>query len=234
MFAATDDGGWRTFLDELRSDILPLYRRHERSFDTRQAHGRMHICRSVIFAEFMCRYVVRIAGLRPCHNDVRYAVAFHDAGRRGNGPDRWEDESRRLCEAYLSARTGRTSPAAVVGNLIASKATPVGVEARIVHDADVLEIMRPCSGNGARAGFRAEHLYFGSARDAACERTSGIRGRLIEEAWAFISASEPQKGRLDGSSDYFHDVLSLLAAARDRCPLLAAPLLDVTNVVASP
>ena len=46
---------WSDFTSELRHNILPLYLHHEQTFDRRSVHGRMHICRAVLFAEWMCR-----------------------------------------------------------------------------------------------------------------------------------------------------------------------------------
>ena len=47
----------------------------------------MHICRWVLFAEFISRYYYRQTTHPPIVDWVRYAIAFHDSGRQGNGAD---------------------------------------------------------------------------------------------------------------------------------------------------
>jgi hypothetical protein len=186
----------------------------------------MHVCRCVLFAEFMCRYYCRGAMQHPALTDVRYAVAFHDAGRRQNGPDLWEHDSTTLCSAYLTQhpRSISRSPAETAA-LIAAKGRPRVLEERIVHDADVLDIMRPCCGHGGRQGFWEEALLFLGEADEAAQVDAQMRSRLIDEAWQFISTTEDRKSALRGSRDYMGDVLNLLAAQRASCPMLCEGLL---------
>jgi hypothetical protein len=223
---------WREFLDELSAEILPIYRHHERSFDVPLVHGRMHICRSLLFGEFMTRYYWRNSLLRPAASDIRYAIAFHDSGRQANGPDLWEDDSARICVSYLAKNPDRVfRRPAEVGELIAGKAHPnTGIDGRIVHDADVLDIMRPCCGHRGKAGFRKEKLYFATGDDGSWPEATDIRNSLIDEAWEFIQASEMVKERFRDSADYMQDVLSVLDGIRGKCPLLAAELLETSEL----
>jgi len=84
---------WPLFAAELQEEILPLYLSHEQTFDSWSIHGRMHICRCVLFAEFMSRYYYRQTTYTPNVDWVRYAIAFHDSSRQGNGADLWEHDS---------------------------------------------------------------------------------------------------------------------------------------------
>jgi hypothetical protein len=177
---------WRGFLDELGEQILPLYHEHERVFDSGSIHGRMHICRCLLFSEFMCRYYYQNTRFMPAVESVRYAVAFHDSGRQGNGPDLWEPDSAKRCEDYLKRKVPH-EVAHAVGELI-RKDVRAGwsLDKRIVHDADVLDIMRPCCGHGGRAGFMERSLRFLGPRDEPAARNAAIRETLIEEAWHLI------------------------------------------------
>lgn len=57
-----------------------IYQKHEDTFDHCSIHGRMHICRALIFGEAMCRYYQKETSIAPSVIDVRYAIAFHDSG----------------------------------------------------------------------------------------------------------------------------------------------------------
>lgn len=218
--------GWRELREALRRHVLPLYLEHERTFDAPGIHGRMHVCRCLLFGEFMCRYYLQHTMLRPALNDVRYAIAFHDAGRRENGPDLWGHESAALCAAHARRNAGRFSRSPEeMAALVADKGSPgAAVEARIVHDADVLDIMRPCCGHGGREGFWEGKLCFLGPRDAVPD--AATRSRLIEEAWALIRATEQRKRDLRDSADYLAAVIAILSAHRKNWPMLATTLLE--------
>jgi hypothetical protein len=95
---------------------------------------------------------------------------------------------------------------------------------KIVQDADVVEIMRPCCGHGGLAGFRHEFLSFGGPDDfLACE-VPGIaeqREALIQEAWRGIQSTEPLKFFLTDSPAYMRDLLKHLEKQRLKFPLLS-------------
>jgi hypothetical protein len=166
---------------------------------------------------------------------VRYAVAFHDAGRKGDGVDLWEADSAKLCAEYVQSHVQGISPdeAGLIGDLICKGPKRWGeVEKRIVHDADVLDIMRPCCGHGGFEGFNPHALRFLSPQDNTRRRDDAIRKRenalrvqLIDEAWAFIQMTENIKISLRESKDYMHDMMKVLQDIRDICPLLAGYLL---------
>lgn len=87
---------------------------------------------------------------------IRYAVAFHDAGREGNGFDLWENGSAERCYRYLSQQQkvqDFIEKAHYTGELI-KKDGSWDLNKRIVHDADVLDIMRPCCGHDGIGGFQ--------------------------------------------------------------------------------
>ena len=195
------------FLSDLRDDILPVYQDHEQTFDPHGTHGRMHICRALVFAEWMCRYYAAHTTLRPDVDAVRYATAFHDSGREGNGFDRWERDSALLCREYLDSRMG-IEKARVVGEMIVKDSDPRGwsLEKRIAHDADCLEIMRITT----LLGFLKSELYFLGKPDPQEIRSAKVRDALIREAWAFIRAADTRKPELFNSDDTMADVLGIL------------------------
>ncbi len=220
---------WINFLEVLREDILPIYENHENTFDYNSMHGRMHICRCLIFGEFMCRYYHQETSMTPKVESIRYAIAFHDSGRQENGIDRWEQDSAQKCAHYLvSHPTISVQSHETTSNLITKEGRgDWGIEKRIVHDADVLDIMRPCCGHGGRTGFKEKVLRFLGSRDydTKIDYNLYIRNQLIEECWIFINRTEEEKMNLNKSSDYIGDVIDILETTREECPLLSKYIL---------
>lgn len=215
---------WELFIDELEQKILPFYRQHEFKFDLYGVHGRMHICRSVMLAEWMARFYRTHTRAAIDFFAVRVAVAFHDSGRRANGVDLWESDSALNCARYVDETTGASDYADDLGALIEKKNKSADPLKKIVQDADVLEIMRPCCGHGGLAGFRREFLHFGGPDDLLAREVPGIadqREALVQEAWRWIESTEPLKFILTNSSAYMRDLLKHLEKERSKFPLLS-------------
>ena len=215
---------WEPFIDELERKILPFYRQHELKFDRFGVHGRMHICRSVMMAEWMARFYHARTQTVIDFFAVRVAVAFHDSGRQANGVDLWESDSASNCVRYV-VEGGRDSDYAHgVGSLIEKKKKSADPLKKIVQDADVLEIMRPCCGHGGLAGFRRQFLHFGGPDDLLAREVPGIaaqREALIQEAWRWIQSTEPLKAFLADSPAHMRDLLKHLERQRLKFPLLS-------------
>jgi hypothetical protein len=215
---------WELFIDELERKILPFYRQHELNFDRYGVHGQMHICRSVMMAEWMARFYRARTQAVIDFFAVRVAVAFHDSGRRANGVDLWESDSASNCVRYVVEAVGASDYAHSVGVLIEKKKTSPDPLKKIVQDADVLEIMRPCCGHGGLAGFRRQFLHFGGPDDLLAREVPDIaaqREALIQEAWRWIQSTEPLKAFLADSPAYMRDLLKHLERQRLKFPLLS-------------
>lgn len=226
LHAASVDhlASWELFIDELEQKILPFYRQHELNFDRYGVHGRMHICRSVMMAEWMARFYRARTQTPIDFFAVRVAVAFHDSGRRANGVDLWESYSASNCVRYVVDAGGAGDYAHRVGALIEKKKKSADPLKKIVQDADVLEIMRPCCGHGGLAGFRREFLHFGGPDDLLAHEVPGIaaqREALVQEAWRWIQSTEPLKAFLTDSPAYMRDLLKHLERQRLKFPLLS-------------
>lgn len=227
--AADHISTWHSFINELQREILPIYLKHELTFDPLCVHGRIHICRSVIFAEFMARFYRINLSADVDFYAIRVATALHDSGRRNNGIDLWEADSARNGLEYIEASSNisrGTEYAEYVARLI-EKRGEMDLAGRIVHDADVLEILRPCCGHGGIKGFRREFLYFAGENDSlasGAQEASEIRETLIQEGWNWINKTEAIKYRLLKSQTFMEDLLGVLAAGKDRYPLLATLL----------
>ena len=97
-----DTINWNEFLTELTDSILPIYEQHEKTFDVSGIHGRLHIARSILFSEFLARFYVSISDQSNIDfSAIKYAVAFHDSGRKNSGIDFWEKDSEENCYKYL-------------------------------------------------------------------------------------------------------------------------------------
>jgi hypothetical protein len=226
LHAASGDhlASWEPFIDELEQKILPFYRQHELTFDRYGVHGRMHICRSVMMAEWMARFYRARTQTVIDFFAVRVAVAFHDSGRQTNGVDLWESDSAANCVRYVVKAVGEGDYAHGVGALIEKKKKSADPLKTIVQDADVLEIMRPCCGHGGLAGFRRQFLHFGGPDDVLAREVPDIavqREALIQEAWRWIQSTEPLKAFLADSPTHMRDLLKHLERQRSKFPLLS-------------
>lgn len=184
-----DTQNWNKFLIELSTSIFPIYRKHENEFDEYGIHGRRHISRSLIFSEFMARFYTQDLGKKIDFNAIRYAVAFHDSGRQGNGIDLWENDSENNCLLYLTKFDETCSK--YISSLISKKLTN-DINHNIVYDSDVLDIMRPCCGHGDIDNFRRSELRFLGQKDnfVNFHLYDNIREELIIDAWKLIEYTE--------------------------------------------
>ncbi|MCX6068604.1 MAG: hypothetical protein NT121_23135, partial [Chloroflexi bacterium] len=203
-------------------NILPLYAKHESTFDYNGIHGRMHICRALLFAEVMGRLYIS-KGVNLDIRAIRLAAAFHDSGRQGNGVDLWEKDSGIICRTYIEKNTDEKY-GKFVGDLI-YKAERVDGEIHwaIFHDADVLEIMRPCCGHGGLYGFKQNFLRFLGERDSYTslfENPYSLRQQLIVEAWEWIKISESKKPQFENSRRYLGDLLACFDQNFEKFPFL--------------
>jgi len=200
---------WNNFIKEFSEKILPIYEHHESTFDTYRVHGRLHISRSIIFAEFMTRYYNELR-LNVDFDAIRYAVSFHDAGRKGNGIDLWEADSSNLCLTYLSEKYD-LNYCKYIANLI-KKDNNLDINKKIVIDADVLEIMRPVCGHGGIDGFNSKYFNFSPEHKE-------IRNNLINDAWKLIKYTEDNQNMFTGN-DHLYQILDILDKNRKDYILL--------------
>lgn len=215
---------WAAFVTELQTHILPIYLQHERTFDAASVHGRMHICRTLLFAEILVRqYAISPYSDHLKADAIRMAIAFHDSGRQANGVDLWEKDSARLCFGYvLTRRAQRPDPkyARYVSRLIVAEGRR-DLEKEIVHDADTLDIMRPCCGHGGLAGFRRDELFFQSGRDRHLTHGPELQDQLIQEAWRLIQWTETCKNTLLDTPTPMDALLDVLETQRHEYFLLS-------------
>jgi len=220
----THTRSWTEFVIELQNNILPVYQANEEEFDPSGVHGRMHICRALIYGEYMGKYyqenIYNAVDLDPC----RYAIAFHDAGRKGNGPDIWEKDSIRRCLDYLTSVKYLDIKYAHQIAILINKNTKNSIYKNIVHDADVLEIMRPC-GHGGRVGFKFASLRFGTRKDPLANQirlSKQLRRELVNETWEWILETEAIKENLRLSPIYMEEMLQVLASKKHKYPNLSS------------
>jgi hypothetical protein len=183
----------------------------------------------VMFAELIARFYQRYRLQNVDFYAVRIATAFHDSGRQANGVDLWESDSSDHCLRYVDRRrhnAGGAEYSHYVASLIDKRPTS-DVSQRIVYDADVLEIMRPCCGHGGLRGFRQGCLHFAGPGDSLAvviPDADRIRKQLIHEAWKWIQETEDLKKKLFSSSIYMYDLLETLNHKKHKYPMLSALL----------
>lgn len=184
---------WNNFIEEFSSNILPIYEKNEYKFDSYGIHGRRHISRSIIFSDFMSRFLLEI-NKNIDLTAIRYAVSFHDSGRQRNGIDLWEKDSAKNCKDYLLEKGYDLKYSAYVSSLIEKRNVFSDDNKNIVIDADVLEIMRPLCGHGGIVGFNHKFLNFLKNE----EEYYYMRDYLVLDAWNFIEYTE-------NNSELFND-----------------------------
>lgn len=188
---------WNTFKPVFQQQILPFYEKHENTFDFAGVHGRMHISRALVLGECMLRYYHHVLKIENVNFDaVRMAIAFHDAGRQGNGKDIWEEESASLCYQFLIDAGHVSEYCQSVSNMISCKDVwPQDIPAQVLHDADALEIMRlfAFSEHGFQQ-FRKKELRFLSKKDVLVDQLTPkdkvFRQAFITAAWQWIKHTE--------------------------------------------
>ncbi len=214
---------FNNFQNDFAADIAPLYEAHEQSFDFAGIHGRKHISRTIVFGECMARYYAKKYDLKVDFEAVRTAIAFHDAAREANGKDWWEAESAALCWKYLQQKNKDEAYCSEVAHFISQK-EKAHSWGQIVHDADVLEIMRLfCNTPDGLQKFRTGELYFLSHKDVLVPTTAKVektaRNQIIEEAWILIRATE-QVGTIRVSNDYLKDLVAWIGENETKFPFI--------------
>lgn len=208
---------------ELEEQIFPFYERHEAGFDRCRVHGRMHAARAIIFGEVMARYY-QSQGQFVDFDYVRRTIGLHDAGRKGNGIDRWERESAEILCNYLISKNMPEEEARKKSNVVVKEdADKDSIAFKIFQSADCLDIMRPCTGWGGRKGFNSTYLTF--LKNSTNSKESQFRRSLIEEAWFFIQITEEQKmTKFNESKGFMDKLLEVIEEHQAELPILSSIL----------
>ena len=82
--------------------------------------------------------------------------------------------------------------------------------------------MRPCTGNGGKAGFNPKYLTFLANTKS---EVSQLRKSLIEEAWLFIEITERQKmAEFNESEGFMEKLFQIIRTHQDKLPILSSIL----------
>ena len=208
----------------LTEEIFPLYIKHEKTFDGHQIHGRMHISRCIIYTMAMLNFYKRHKKANVDELASIYSIAFHDAGRRGNGVDVWEKDSQKLLYNFLRDKGYGLLKALKFSRIVNKETKSDSLEARAILSSDCLDIMR-CRLGGIKSFRRNLLTFLNPAKDKAPsgltkDECKNIREKLIQEAWQFIKMTENKKVELTNSKTYFEDVLYLLESNQKKFPTL--------------
>lgn len=211
----------------LEPQILPVYRQSYPNGDERIVHGAIHVSRCIIFAECMLTHYVRDLGVPETRFDtlaIRLALAWHDAGRQGEGPDEWEHDSARLAVDFATRHGMSEGRARYVGDLIMhERRDPTDPNAHVVQACDTLDILRVFP----VAGFKPDLFGFlhPELDPVAARSKLDVRQRVIDEAADWIDRTEGfwERRRLDGSATCCQDLLRDVTGA-GRYPTLAGLL----------
>lgn len=188
---ATAEGGLASFRTQHLGDILDIYKGHEQTFDPEGIHGREHISRVVLYSNILANFF-RDQGATVDSHALYTTSALHDAGREGNGVDRWEGDSAQLALDRLGAQ-GITDERylELAKGAIQGSATPLhSLEAVILKSADSLDIIRERGLSGYNTNFLA---FMGGDTDIdpgiRIPQDTEFRDALIQEVAQFIEAT---------------------------------------------
>ncbi len=184
-------------LKDFREGVLPgimdHYAQHEQSFDPTGIHGREHISRALLYSNILAN-IFREQGAT-VNSDVLYTtVACHDAGRQGNGPDKWEGDSANIAKQHYESRgiTDADFLKKTTACIDSQAKGPVKtLEGGILKSADSLDIIRVYG----RDQYRTDLLWFMN-RDTRVgegqyvQADHALRDKLIDEIDSFIKATE--------------------------------------------
>jgi len=104
-------------------------------------HGEKHTERCIWAASNLMEFFYSQLPNSRTPESILIPVAFHDAGRKGEGTDLWEMDSYRMCLAYL-LNSGVSKVEAQYSATAILKNPPLTRNAAILYDADVLEYSR--------------------------------------------------------------------------------------------
>ena len=184
------------FIPTFREDIAPRYMRNQQAFDVHGIHGVLHIARSLLIGNMLAHELEKkgVAGRSypEIHrHGIFCAIGFHDSGRKGSGIDYWENISRDNCLRYLTMLGYNPDYCKETADMILKNNPDRTPEYLCVYDADVLDIMRPCTGIGV-SGFQKSYLQLTGIFGEAYYET------IIGEVAGYIMDTEGQKNKLSG------------------------------------
>lgn len=197
-----------------RKDIAPIYVHNQKEFDEGGIHGVLHIARSLLICRIL-HHALSQRGYVTDINKISFAVAFHDSGRRANGIDYWESNSKEICLRYLWDFYNPYIPQSefeYTANLILKgDLAKKDYNFMCVYDTDVLEIVRPCTGIGAynfnRMYLRLNYLLLDCYTP------------IINETISFILQTEENK-HLYSDENALSKLMELLQSRQTEFPLL--------------
>lgn len=132
--------------DWLNKDVFPLYRRPYPDGSIPYRYGLLHTARTVLFSTLLSTFYGE-AGyeLTTVPVYVHIAMGLHDAGREGDGVDKWKKESSIITEEILKKKDHLADwQAKVLGNAVFCKndSHPRGLEQKLLHDGIWLDGQR--------------------------------------------------------------------------------------------
>jgi hypothetical protein len=188
---ATAQGGLASFRDKHLGEILDIYKGHEQSFDPEGIHGREHISRAVLYANILANFF-EAQGAKVDRHALYTTTALHDAGREGNGVDRWEGDSAKQALERLQSQgiTDESYLELTKGAIQGSSTQRHSLEALILKSADSLDIIRERGLSGYNTKFLA---FMGGdtqlSNGMTLPQDTEFRDALIQEVAQFIDAT---------------------------------------------
>lgn len=184
----------------------------------RRYHGCMHSARTALWTQLFRRLYAQLG--RPIADNpilLALAGAYHDAGREGEGEDKWDGDSADLLGVFMD-RLGADLYSKNIYIQTIKEKDPAGDlfstdMQRIVHDADCVDVIR------VRFTFIQSKLCFWGFNGA----DKKYLNQLIEECHKFTKLTEEEKAQAyleQNSSDFYGDLVRFLFSMKSSYPLI--------------
>jgi hypothetical protein len=181
----------------------------------RKGHGAMHAARVTLYVGLLAQLHRNGAkDLSERTYELQMAAAFHDVSRQDEGKDWWDAESAQVFSEWLK-ESGYSSEqvenwrATLLAKNDEEAADP---QARLLHDADALEIRRFTY---YKSRFEPSRLWLYRAGNTLSTES---KNQFLAETDLFTSATEEHdsKVNLDGSANYYLGTVQELVKLHQR------------------
>ena len=213
-------------------NMLDAYRRHENTFDAPTAvHGMGHASRAFIFATVLAN-IMEGFGVNVDRAALLCGTAGHDAGRQGNGSDRWETASADAVIASMRDAYGPDSLGGAYEDGMRAMITDQGnrgetLETMLHKAADSLDIGRTMDFDPGKWPFLRESIIAPGGVEIGPDED--LRTRLAAEVVKFQRLSNPYSAHRQRMQEL---MLALLDDPDQVQPLLEAEKAAVANELA--
>ncbi|MBI5346232.1 MAG: HD domain-containing protein [Chlamydiae bacterium] len=200
------------FINEKIKSLLHLYQKPYPDGSKREYHGIAHATRTALLSIVITEmYKAQGHILSTDPKNIPIAAFLHDSGREGDGVDRWDKQSGKICEDFMASKLQLPPNEVEIlskGISEKDKEPANSIEQKIIHDADCIEIIRCLRYSD---GFNREELWM--HKDNFPKTLIDL---FLSEAQSLITLTQIPvvKDYLESSQDPFRALLQIMRSAK--------------------